>query len=279
MMRFTVALLLLIVSADLFAQEKTTIVKKSHFSIGETIEFYSDVLNENRVLNIYLPASYKNDPDKNYPVIYLLDGSADEDFIHLAGLVQFGSFSWINQVPESIVVGIANVNRKRDFTYPTNNTQDKKQFPSSGGSKHFIEFIGDEIQPLIEKNYRTNLNNTIIGQSLGGLLATEILFKSPNLFNHYIIISPSLWWDDESLLELVPSKASTSKSIYIGVGKEGQYMERVSKELFEKFKAKGTENDSIYFNFFEDLSHGDTLHLAVYDAFNKLFRVKDDSKH
>jgi uncharacterized protein len=272
MTKFIIAIVLFVNSFALFAQNIIEGIEKRSFSIGETIEFNSNVLNEIRMLNIYLPSSYGNASKKKYPVIYLLDGSAEEDFIHLAGLVQFGSFSWINQIPESIVVGIANVNRKRDFTYPTSNIKDKVDFPSSGGSKDFIKFISDEVQPLVEKNYLTNSSKTIIGQSLGGLLATEILFKSPSLFDNYIIISPSLWWDDESLLEFEPSTKLTSKSIYIGVGKEGNIMERVSNALFEKVKANNSHGNLIYFNFFEQLSHGDTLHLAVYDAFNKIFR-------
>jgi predicted alpha/beta superfamily hydrolase len=272
MTKLIIAMVLFINSFTLFAQNKIEVIKKGRFSIGETIAFNSNVLNEVRTLNIYLPASYNSASKKKYPVIYLLDGSAEEDFIHLAGLVQFGSFSWINQIPESIVVGIANVNRKRDFTYPTSNIKDKVDFPSSGGSKDFIKFIRDEVQPLIEKNYRTHSSKTIIGQSLGGLLATEVLFKYPSLFDNYIIISPSLWWDDESLLAFEPSIKFTSKSIYIGVGKEGSIMERVSNALFEKVKTNNSKGNLIYFNFFEQLSHGDTLHLAVYDAFNKIFR-------
>ena len=269
--KLLITFVLLVNSFGAFAQSNPDIIKKSNFSIGETIEIHSKILKENRALNIYLPSSYETSPDKIYPVIYLLDGSADEDFIHLVGLVQFGSFSWINLVPESIVVGIANVDRKRDFTYPTRNTQDKKDFPSSGGSEKFIDFISSEVQPLIEKNYRTNLNKTIIGQSLGGLLATEILFKSPDLFDNYIIISPSLWWDDESLLDITPVKAPFPKSVYIGVGKEGEIMERVAKALYDKVTAQEVKNYSVYFNFFEKLSHGDTLHLATYDAFHKVF--------
>ena len=85
------------------------------FVIGEIVNIHSKELGENRTLNIYLPNGYHPDSLKRYPVIYLLDGSADEDFIHIAGLVQFGSFPWLNILPESIVVGIANVDRKRDF--------------------------------------------------------------------------------------------------------------------------------------------------------------------
>ncbi len=89
------------------------------FVLGEIDEIYSDNLSETRVLNIYLPEGYNKNDTIRYPVIYLLDGSADEDFIHIAGLVQYNSFEWINRVPKSIVVGIATVDRRRDFTFKT----------------------------------------------------------------------------------------------------------------------------------------------------------------
>ena len=262
-------------NALVFAQNEIKIAKKSNFSIGETIELNSSILNETRTLNIYLPNNYQYDSTKTYPVIYLLDGSTDEDFIHIAGLVQFGSFSWINMIPETIVVGISNIDRKRDFTYPTNNAKDKKDFPTTGSSEKFIQFIKKELQPLIDKNYQTNSIKTIIGQSLGGLLATEILFKQPDLFDNYIIVSPSLWWDDESLLATKPKDFSSKKSIYIGVGKEGKVMEGVAKQLFKKLKKDKPENTTLHFKYFKALNHGDTLHLAAYDAFKKLFMAKD----
>jgi len=114
-----------------YSQQEVQILKTSDFSIGETLVFNSNILEEKRTLNIYLPHSYATNSDKSYPIIYLLDGSADEDFIHVVGLIQFLSFSWINAVPESIVVGISNIDRKRDFTFPTTNEKDKEQFPTT----------------------------------------------------------------------------------------------------------------------------------------------------
>ncbi|MBW1295138.1 alpha/beta hydrolase [Aquimarina litoralis] len=244
-------------------------------SIGEKVEFQSKILKEKRTLNIYLPQTYSKDSLKTYPVIYLLDGSMDEDFIHISGLVQFGSFSWIKMIPESIVVGIANVDRKRDFTFPTNNKKDKEAYPTTGRSENFISFIEKELQPLINKKYKTNSVTTLIGQSLGGLLATEILFKQPDMFDNYIIASPSLWWDDESLLTYTPASYNSKKSIYIAVGKEGTIMERVAKELYDKLKLLNKDNTKLYFEFFEKQNHGDALHLAVYDAFEKMFKLKN----
>ena len=197
MKKFLIVTLLACMAGFSFAQKKST---TKPFVLGLIDNIKSTELSETRTLNIYLPEGYSPDSATTYPVIYLLDGSADEDFIHVAGLAQFLNFSWINVLPKSIIVGIANVDRRRDFTFPTRNAADLKQSPTSGGSAKFIRFLKNELEPYIEKNYKTNQHKTIIGESLGGLLATEILLKEPALFNDYIIISPSLWWDDESLL-------------------------------------------------------------------------------
>lgn len=265
-------LIVVITCSPLYAQENLKPKTVTPVTIGESVTFHSKLLDEDRTLNIYLPQGYAADSTKAYPVIYLLDGSIDEDFIHIAGIVQFGSFSWINMLPESIVVGIANVDRKRDFTYPTTIEQDKKDFPTTGKSEAFINFIETELQPFIESNYKTASTKTIIGQSLGGLLATEILFKKPELFDNYIIVSPSLWWDDQSLLKLKPKAYTTKKSIYVAVGKEGEIMERDAKSLYNKLKTDKTKNTKTHFQFLEAQDHGDALHLAVYGAFEVLFK-------
>ncbi|WP_444941890.1 alpha/beta hydrolase [Microbulbifer sp. ZKSA004] len=252
---------------------KATDLKSSPLVIGDSISFQSKILKEKRTLNVYLPESYHREPERNYPVIYLLDGSLSEDFIHIAGVLQFGSFSWINMLPESILVGIENIDRKRDYTFPSKIALDQKEFPSSGGSKEFIDFLGKEVQPIIASNFRTKEKSTLIGQSLGGLVATEILIKHTDLFDNYIIISPSLWWSGESLLTSIPEDCCEDKQIYIGVGKEGEVMERLARTLYNKLDNKKS-NTKIHFGYFEQLDHGDTLHLAVYDAFGKLFSDK-----
>lgn len=241
------------------------------FVIGETVQFHSSVLSEDRNLNIYLPRGYHPDSVQTYPVIYLLDGSADEDFIHIAGLVQFLSFSWINSIPETIVVGVVNVDRKRDFTFPTTVEQDQLDYPTTGSSGKFIQFLDQELMPYIEKNYKVNSQKTIIGQSLGGLLVSEILFENPNLFDNYFIISPSLWWDNGSLLSRNINPDIAGKKIYIAVGNEGKEMVIPAEKFYkmlEKYDASDTE---LYFQYFKNKTHGDVLHQAVYDGFEIVF--------
>ena len=97
MNRLIYTLLCFLLLQSVVAQESDAKNVAQPFVIGETITMTSEILNEDRILNIYLPQGYA-ESDKSYHVIYLLDGSADEDFVHIAGLVQFGSFSWINTV-------------------------------------------------------------------------------------------------------------------------------------------------------------------------------------
>lgn len=273
-------LFLFIFSTAIFAQTNKQTAAKP-FVLGVIEELDSRELGEKRIVNIYLPEGYDPAAATKYPVIYLLDGSADEDFIHIAGLVQFNSFEWVNHLPKSILVGIATVNRKRDFTFPTTISQDKKAYPTAGQSDNFISFIEKELQPFIEKRYKTNESRTIIGQSLGGLLETEILFKKPSLFNKYIIISPSLWWDNGCLLNEDLSLLSIFKQsidVYIGVGKEGvtpteipRVMEVDANLLAEKIKSVKNENIKVHFEYLPQENHGTILHQAVSNAFRTLY--------
>ncbi|HEY0040579.1 MAG TPA: alpha/beta hydrolase-fold protein [Flavisolibacter sp.] len=247
------------------------------FVLGVIDEIQSKQLGEKRTLNIYLPEGYKANDTVKYPVIYLLDGSADEDFIHIVGLVQFNSFEWINQVPKSIVVGIATVDRRRDFTFPTTIKRDKEAYPTTGHSNRFISFLEKEVQPFIQTKYKTNASKTIIGQSLGGLLATEILHKNPTLFTKYIIVSPSLWWDNGSLLKQAVSNFENT-DIYIGVGKEGltptevpRVMEVDANVLADKIKRQKNNRVNVYFDYLPLENHATILHQAVSNAFRLLY--------
>lgn len=259
------------------------------FVLGVIDEIQSITLSEKRIINIYLPEGYKSNDTIRYPVIYLLDGSADEDFIHVVGLVQFNTFPWINRIPKSIVVGIANVDRRRDFTFPTKIEEDKKRFPSSGNSNKFIAFIEQELQPYIEKKYKTNALKTIIGQSLGGLLTTEILLYKPTLFNKYIIISPSLWWDNGSLLTqssaILNERFTTKTEVYIGVGKEGlapskipHVMEVDANLLAEKIKNTKSKSVTLHFDYLSQEDHATITHQAIFNAFRLLYPVVNEKK-
>jgi predicted alpha/beta superfamily hydrolase len=239
----------------------------NELTIGKVVDFESSFLNETRKLNIYLPSNF--DSTKKYSVIYLLDGSIDEDFIHVAGLVQF--FTMTFQMPPSIVVGIANVDRKRDFTFATSDTSLQREFPTAGHSDKFISFIEYELQPYIANEFPVGPEKMLIGQSLGGLLACEILLKHPYLFTTYFITSPSLWWDNESLLKkcdkYISFAFSRTPDVYLSVGQdEHKVMIRDAKNLFKKIK-NNSSFDEVHFNLMPHEDHASILHNSLYQSF------------
>src|SRR5690606_6859961 len=141
--------------------------------VGSADVFHSKILNEDRVVNVYLPEGYQQNDGVEYPVIYVLDGGMEEDFIHIMGIVRFNTQPWIARFPRSIVVGIEGNVRRRDFTFAVANTDfiekagfHKSRFPQYGGSEKYIDFIEKELQPYIKENYSAGGRRTIIGESL-----------------------------------------------------------------------------------------------------------------
>lgn len=278
-MKFLVSpLVFLVFSFSGFAQSGQPV------SIARTVQLPSRLLNETRTINIYLPGDYNPRDSAGYSVIYLPDGGIEEDFFHVAGIVRFNNQPWVNRFPKSILVGIENTNRRRDFTFPVENLDfvskmgfKKEQFPSYGGSGKYIAFLQKELLPYIDSNYRTNTQRTIIGESLAGLLATEILLKHRQLFDTYIIITPSLWWGGESLLKAAPELLSTAdkKKVKVYVGACNKDEDKVMHEDVVALSAllKKQQPARLYhvYDYLPDEYHATVMHQAVYNAFKLLY--------
>jgi predicted alpha/beta superfamily hydrolase len=263
--------ILFVFQSVVFAQTKNV----KPLTIGEIRTIKSKILNEDRVLNIYLPQNF--DKTRSYPIIYLLDGSMNEDFIHVTGLIQF--FNQMYSMPETIVVGIANIDRKKDFTFHTDLKDLQKDYPTTGHSDKFINFLEKELKPYIESQFKTT-DKYLFGQSLGGLLATEILLKKPEMFNNYFIISPSLWWDDQSLLKQAPQLLAkipdTKKFIYVSVGKgEHPVMVKDAEAFYEVLKKSNKKNWTVEYKMMETDNHATILHRSLYEGLVKLFPYQE----
>lgn len=233
-----------------------------------------------REINVCTPTGYSADSTAEYPVMYLLDGSRDEDLLHVAGLFQF--MDMMDMLPPHIVAGIANVNRRHDFTHPSTHEEDLKLIPDAGGSGAFIRFLRNEAQPIVSNAYKTNGHRTLIGQSLGGLLATQILLENPGLFHRYIIVSPSLWWANGELLASAAQKLKAwpqgprPTRVYIAVGNEGPRMEKDAAKLAHILRAAHITGLHISFMRFPKESHGTILHNALYQILLRVAHEKKD---
>ncbi|MCJ8211859.1 alpha/beta hydrolase-fold protein [Mucilaginibacter sp. RS28] len=280
-MRF-ITILLCFFYAAAFAQSDTTF---KPLQMGLTTKIYSKALNENRTVNIYLPPGYRQDDTTKYNVVYVLDGGYEEDFLHIAGLVQYASQPWVKRLRPSIVVGIENTRRQRDFTFAVQNLDflnkvgyKKTDIPLYGGSAKYIAFLENELLPFVNGHFKTSGENTVIGESLAGLLTTEIFTRHTSLFNNYIIISPSLWWGGESLLkelEATNLKVTRPVKVYIGAPKKEEVpmMYQDAVQLHDIMQKKAGANLKVYFDYLPDETHATVIHQAVYDAF-KMMAVK-----
>jgi predicted alpha/beta superfamily hydrolase len=186
----TVRLLLLLAAAPLplSAQEGAA---------PDTFTIASRAVAEPRPINVHLPAGYRASDTTRYPVLYMPDGGMHEDLPHVAKTVD--SLAALGKIRPVIIVGIPNTERRRDLTGATRSKADSAIAPRVGGSNAFRRFIAEELIPEVDRRYRTTPERAIIGESLAGLFIVETFLLTPQLFDHYVALDPSLWWDSGSL--------------------------------------------------------------------------------
>lgn len=181
--------------------------------IGKKEMIHSNVLGEDRPFSVYVPP-YAPKSGKKFSVLYLLDGEAH--FHSVSGLIQIlgTGVNGTNLVPEMIVVGIPNTDRTRDLTpsHPKVIDSNSADFlKTSGGGAKFLEFIETELIPYIESNYPTHPYRVLVGHSFGGIAAINAMYTRPDIFDAYIAIDPSLWWDQGLLLKKADTIFNTKK--------------------------------------------------------------------
>ena len=177
---------------------KSSQIESSALAIGDSLLLESQVLKERRRINVYTPPLPPGEAQRPLPLLLMPDGGLSEDFLHIAGLLQVGVSN--GSVRPFRLVGIENTERRRDLTGPTERAEDRKIAPRVGGSAAFRRFIREELLPVIEARYPSTEERGLIGESLAGLFVFETLLREPALFDHYIAIDPSLWWNDKALL-------------------------------------------------------------------------------
>ncbi|GAB2622930.1 alpha/beta hydrolase [Novilysobacter erysipheiresistens] len=207
-LRALLALLLLLPAHAPAAEVDVTV---EPLAIGDTFTIESAVLGETRRINVYRAPGYGAAPDAPLPVLYMPDGGIAEDFLHVAGLVQVSVMS--GTMRPFMLVGIENTERRRDLTGPTDDPQDREIAPRVGGSAEFRAFLRGELMPAIEARYRTTDETAIVGESLAGLFVLETLVLEPALFDSYIAIDPSLWWNRHALLAQLDALLETGPEL------------------------------------------------------------------
>lgn len=278
-------------------KEKTVdnVAQKNQIVIGQIESIHSEILNESREFWIHIPESAKDSSNykTKYPVLYLLDGPSN--FNSVTGIIEHLSNNMV--VPEMIIVGIANTNRSLDMT-PTKvdvdfMSGDSIQYASGGGNK-FLDFIEKELVPHVEKIYPATTYKTFVGHSFGGLSVINALINRKELFNNYVAIDPSLWWDNRAFLNVADTILTKNKfnkrALYVGVAntmESGMDIKKVQNDSipdtyftihiksvlqFVNSLDRKKDNGLLFkWKYYENDDHGSVPFIAEYDAFRFLF--------
>lgn len=247
------------------AQEKEAAIK-----VGELTKLHSNILDEDRPLLIYTPSDYEQSKDK-YSVLYVLDG--DAHFHHTIGSVNF--LSGNDRIPKMIIVAIPNTDRIRDLTPPSEFEDDQKEYPNGGGADNFLNFLKDELIPYIDTNYRTRNYKTLVGHSFGGLFVIHTMVNHPNVFNSYIAISPSLWWENQKLVEeanqYFKSNPDLVGDMYMTMANEGTDMLGGALKLTAILEEVAPKNFRWDFKHMDYETHNSIPLKSTYNGLEKIF--------
>ncbi|MGB6136345.1 MAG: alpha/beta hydrolase-fold protein [Shewanella sp.] len=191
-------------------------------SIPRTQQFMLKDASRDYPVMVKLPKDYQQNSTHYYPVIYMTDSMYSLQVV--SGATRFPMNS--NVMHQAILVAIGYQkgskgasSRIRDYT-PSHDPSWKL---NTGEANRHLHFIRDTVMPFVEHQYRVDTQqNTLMGNSLGGLFGAYVLLEQPTLFTNYVLGSPSLWFDNKHLLQrFIQGFSQTpaiSAKVFIGIG-------------------------------------------------------------
>ena len=247
-------------------------------AFGEAFALPSRIYGATREINVYAPAL----PDWSdgvfetpLPVLYLVDGGAEQDFFHIAGLSQLTLVNAERQ--PMIVVGVRTHDRRAEITPDARDPRYKGNgFETWGGAEAFRRHLLDEVRPFIEARYAVG-RSVLMGESLAGLFVLDTFLRTPDAFDDYVAVSPSLWWDDRRLAReaagLLSAHSPSDRRLYLTMADEGGSMRLgLDETLSALAQVDGVAEVRFVDRAAED-THGTIYHHAARDALQWLYGI------
>jgi hypothetical protein len=138
---------------------------------------------------------------------------------------------WGEEIPYVAIIGISYGTgqiewwdkRSRDYTPSKDQTKIWGDWPNSGGGENFKKFLDLELFKFIKDEFKLKSEKrTIVGLSFGGLICTDILFSNPDLFDNYIILGPTLLWNNKEIFNketaFYESHKILNKNVFTAIG-------------------------------------------------------------
>tara|TARA_R110002050_G_scaffold29630_6_gene76093 strand:+ start:8370 stop:9518 length:1149 start_codon:yes stop_codon:yes gene_type:complete len=227
--------------------------------------FNSDKLGESRELKIQLPRGYSEDTDKTYPLFIVFDG--DYMFEAVAGNVDY--YSYWEDMPESIVVGINQLEKRLDdCMYSGQNS-----LPIETGA-NFFEFIGSELLPYIQNKYRVGNFKVAVGHGDTANFINYFLLKDKPLFQGYVVVSPELAPKMSTYITNRLAKIENKICYYLATSTND--VPSINKDSEELNKSLSSiENEQLHYNFdsFVGPSHYSVPAHAIPKALEDIFLI------
>ena len=227
----------------------------------------SATLGESRPYLVYLPDSYRREPNRRYPVVYVLDGGSQA--AHTAA--SSALMARIATMPEAIVVGIPSIDaehRARDYTPPGMRQEVDAKDSDPGEGDRFLDFLRSELIPDIGRRYRTTNTRVLAGYSRGGLFVIYALSADPALFRGYIANSPALWRDDGRMVSrldrFLDAQPQADARVFLSLGTaENPKMTRAFEATLRSLRAHAPPSLCWHAQFTPDAGHNDNAALAT----------------
>jgi predicted alpha/beta superfamily hydrolase len=205
-----------------------------HSVVGNVVigpNVYSPQLDNRRHVIVYLPPSYAGS-QRHYPVIYMQDGQ--NLFDHVTAFVDDWKVdetmeTLATQGYEAIIVGIYNGGEQRNDEYSPYSSE---HFHGGRGDA-YLDFVIDTLKPAIDRDFRTlpdRHNTSIMGSSLGGLISLYAFLTRRETFGQVGLMSPSLWFGDGKIFDLVEKAPKIPGKIYLDAGTR-EYADFIDRPL------------------------------------------------
>jgi uncharacterized protein len=185
----------------------------------------STTLKRDYELYVSLPRSYGGQAAgarKTYPVVFVTDAAYAFPLIRSIGRRVNGHGG---NMAEFILVGLGyakgddpTLSRNRDYT-PTDiharKTREADQGEGPyGQAEAYRRFVADDVLPFIARSYRADMSRKVyLGHSYGGLLGVHMLLTAPAMFEHYVLGSPSLWFDRRHMFDAERAYAAKNREL------------------------------------------------------------------
>lgn len=243
---------ILMLSVQLLSQES-----QDDFCLSEKQNIYSEILEEERTLFVYLPVDYYEDSTKKYPVHYISDAPASSNLYY--GLIRL--YAMTGKAPQAIVIGLSSEGRNENFHL------EKK-------AGKYLNFIHKEVIPFAEENYRVLDYKVFSGHSFGANFVIYSYLHQPELFDAYIAGSPG---PINQLLTYIndtdPKIPSNDyRYLYSSVGTDSDTDTAYFRELAGLIEKAGDKNQELHFEVNQGENHISNMAINFQDGFQTLYK-------